>query len=181
MKPVTISMGPTMCNPDAISDIKVLRKVLERANVTMINQSSALHTLNDLAHTQSMCLVELIAAHDANNYDEVRRHLAVLSRLHGQAKAEKTSAAPATKQHQQNNREPADVLAARDTARLNHLIEMDHEFIGYVNEVDTSAGTVHKVAFIYENLTGAVPTEAVRGALDRSMLLQQQRKNGSLH
>jgi hypothetical protein len=188
MKQATITMGPTMCNPEAINDINVLRRELDRANVTMLSQSSELHEVKRYAHSQSRLLKILVELHEAGHDDGVRTVLTSFAKELAQAKglmqlmdlALATQGIPAP-QHQRTNSDPDSALAALDSDRLNHLAHKDHCVIGFVNDVDASAGTIEKVEFIFENLTGAAPTEAIRAGLDLSMLVDRKQKNGSLH
>lgn len=70
---------PTMCNPDRIDDIELLRDELRRANDNAFKLGARLHELTVIVHNQIALINSMVDAHDQDDYDAVRVQLQRLS------------------------------------------------------------------------------------------------------
>ena len=71
----TITVGPTLSNPNAFETVQELREELHRANATLLDSCERLHRLA-MQHNNVLNWIELIATHHkSGNADEVRKLL----------------------------------------------------------------------------------------------------------
>lgn len=71
----TITMGPTMVNPEAMNTVAELRQELHRANEQLLRFSERLHAMNTVAHQMGDQLGYLVARHMQGKADEVTARL----------------------------------------------------------------------------------------------------------
>ncbi len=71
----TITVGPTLSNPNAFETVQELRDELHRANVNLLDSCERLHSLA-MQHNSVLNWIELIATHHkSGNADEVKKLL----------------------------------------------------------------------------------------------------------
>lgn len=71
----TITMCPTMANPEAFSTVPELREELHRANATILKMADQLHSLSCITQDISERLSRMVLAHMAGKQDAVKREL----------------------------------------------------------------------------------------------------------
>ena len=87
----TITMAPTMANPEAFSTVLELREELHRANATILKMADQLHSLSCITQDISERLSRMVLAHMAGKQDAVKReldeivakHVKVVQKPHG--------------------------------------------------------------------------------------------------
>ncbi len=87
----TITMCPTMANPEAFSTVLELREELHRANATILKMADQLHSLSCITQDISERLSRMVLAHMAGKQDAVKReldeivakHVKVVQKPHG--------------------------------------------------------------------------------------------------
>ena len=87
----TITMGPTMANPEAMNTVAELRQELHRANEQLLRFSERLHGVSTTAQQLGEVLVELLMMHmrgdgtalDARMTQLVDRHVRMASKPPG--------------------------------------------------------------------------------------------------
>lgn len=75
----TITMAPTMANPEAFDSVPELREELHRANGNIFELASRLHRMNGLANYLSDRLIKLVQAHLADDQATIQAELAELA------------------------------------------------------------------------------------------------------
>ena len=173
---------PTMINPEAIVDLTELRKALHAANATIMRQSSYLAQAFDGLNNQHEAITVLVNAHEAGDIDSVTMELSRIANRYRNAIAEVDRVKQTGRwERSAPVKEPASAMLQLDTDRLNHLAQKDHCILGFVNGVDASAGTIEEMKMIFENLDGSPPEQALRAALDLSMLVDRRANFGNMH
>lgn len=71
----TITMCPTMANPEAFSTVPELREELHRANATILKMADQLHSLSCITQDISERLSRMVLAHMAGKPEAVNREL----------------------------------------------------------------------------------------------------------
>lgn len=71
----TITMCPTMANPEAFSTVPELREELHRANASILKLSDQLHSLSCVTQDISERLSRMVLGHMAGDQDAVKREL----------------------------------------------------------------------------------------------------------
>lgn len=71
----TITMCPTMANPEAFTTVPELREELHRANATILKMADQLHSLSCITQDISERLSRMVLAHMAGKQDAVKREL----------------------------------------------------------------------------------------------------------
>ena len=71
----TITMCPTMANPEAFSTIPELREELHRANATILKMADQLHALSCVTQDISERLSRMVLSHMAGDQGAVKREL----------------------------------------------------------------------------------------------------------
>ncbi len=71
----TITMCPTMANPEAFTTVAELREELHRANATILKMADQLHSLSCITQDISERLSRMVLAHMAGKQDAVKREL----------------------------------------------------------------------------------------------------------
>ncbi|QOK96783.1 hypothetical protein HF909_10290 [Ralstonia pseudosolanacearum] len=71
----TITMCPTMANPEAFNTIAELREELHRANATILKMADQLHSLNCIAQEVGERLGRMVLGHMRGDQDTVKREL----------------------------------------------------------------------------------------------------------
>lgn len=87
----TITMCPTMANPEAFTTVPELREELHRANATILKMADQLHSLSCITQDISERLSRMVLAHMAGKQDAVKReldeivakHVKVVQKPHG--------------------------------------------------------------------------------------------------
>lgn len=82
MSKTIVTMGPTMCNPEAITDISELRRELHRANDTMFDLSSRVHDLTAIIQSMSIEMSKLFAPYIMGDQEAFQRELAAFAQKH---------------------------------------------------------------------------------------------------
>lgn len=75
----TITMAPTMANPEAFTTVPELREELHRANENIFSLADRLHRMNGLANYLSDRLIKLIQAHLAGDLTTIQAELEELA------------------------------------------------------------------------------------------------------
>ena len=75
MSKPTITMCPTMANPEAFSTVPELREELHRANTTILKMADQLHSLSCITQDISERLSRMVLAHMAGKPEAVKREL----------------------------------------------------------------------------------------------------------
>jgi hypothetical protein len=78
----TITMAPTMANPEAFDSVPELREELHRANGQILKLSEQLHRLTCVTQDVSECLARLVVAHMEGRGDVVARELDTIVARH---------------------------------------------------------------------------------------------------
>ena len=89
MSEATDTVELTFHNPDALNDIRELRKELHRVNVSVATLSGKLRAMNEIAHHQAVLIESMVDAHEANDHAGVRLQLQRLSEHRASFKAPK--------------------------------------------------------------------------------------------
>lgn len=71
----TITMAPTMANPEAFHTVPELREELHRANATILNMTDQMHSLSCITQDISERLSRMVLGHMAGDQDAVKREL----------------------------------------------------------------------------------------------------------
>ena len=71
----TITMCPTMANPEAFSTVPELRDELHRANASILKLSDQLHSLSCVTQDISERLSRMVLGHMSGDQDAVKREL----------------------------------------------------------------------------------------------------------
>ena len=71
----TITICPTMANPEAFSTIPELREELHRANASILKLADQLHALSCVTQDISERLSRMVLGHMAGDQDAVKREL----------------------------------------------------------------------------------------------------------
>lgn len=71
----TITMGPTLADPDAIDNVAELRQELHRANDNLLQLTDQLHELRYVLQGVSGSLARVVFAHMQGEHDNVKREL----------------------------------------------------------------------------------------------------------
>ena len=71
----TITMCPTMANPEAFSTVPELREELHRANASILKMADQLHALSCVTQDISERLSRMVHGHMAGDQDAVKREL----------------------------------------------------------------------------------------------------------
>lgn len=71
----TITMCPTMANPEAFNTVPELREELHRANASILKMADQLHSMSCITQDIGERLSRLVLAHMAGNQDAVKREL----------------------------------------------------------------------------------------------------------
>ena len=71
----TITMCPTLANPEAFSTVPELREELHRANDSILKLSDQLHSLSCVTQDISERLSRMVLGHMAGDQDAVKREL----------------------------------------------------------------------------------------------------------
>lgn len=75
MSKPTITMCPTMANPEAFSTVPELREELHRANATILKMPDQLHEERYVLQSVSESLAHVVLGHMAGDQDAVKREL----------------------------------------------------------------------------------------------------------
>ena len=75
MSKPTITMCPTMANPEAFSTVPELREELHRANDSILKLSDQLHSLSCVTQDISERLSRMVLGHMAGDQGAVKREL----------------------------------------------------------------------------------------------------------
>lgn len=71
----TITMAPTMANPEAFHTVPELREELHRANATILKMADQMHSLSCITQDISERLSRMVLGHMAGDQDAVKREL----------------------------------------------------------------------------------------------------------
>lgn len=71
----TITMCPTMANPEAFSTVPELREELHRANASILKMADQLHALSCVTQDISERLSRMVLGHMTGDQDAVKREL----------------------------------------------------------------------------------------------------------
>ena len=71
----TITMCPTMANPEAFSTVPELREELHRANATILKMADQLHEERCVLQSVSESFAHVVLGHMAGDQDAVKREL----------------------------------------------------------------------------------------------------------
>lgn len=75
MSKPTITMCPTMANPEAFSTVPELREELHRANATILKMADQLHEERYVLQSVSESLAHVVLGYMAGDQDAVKREL----------------------------------------------------------------------------------------------------------
>lgn len=78
----TITMCPTLANPDAINDVAELRQELHRANDNLLRLTGQLHEERYVLQSVSEALSRVVLAHMQGQHDIVKRELDAIVAKH---------------------------------------------------------------------------------------------------
>ena len=75
MSQPTVTMCPTLANPEAFDNVEELRRELHRANDNVLQLADQLHVANYVVQRISASLASVVIAHMAGDQDAVKREL----------------------------------------------------------------------------------------------------------
>lgn len=75
MSQPTVTMCPTLANPEAFDNVEELREELHRANASILKMADQLHTLSCVTQDISKRLARVVLGHMAGDQDAVKREL----------------------------------------------------------------------------------------------------------
>ena len=75
MSQPTVTMCPTLANPEAFSTVPELREELHRANASILKMADQLHALSCVTQDISERLSRMVLGHMAGGQDAVKREL----------------------------------------------------------------------------------------------------------
>ena len=75
MSQPTVTMCPTLANPEAFDNVEELRRELHRANDNVLQLADQLHVANYVVQRISASLASVVIAHMAGDQGAVKREL----------------------------------------------------------------------------------------------------------
>ena len=75
MSQPTVTMCPTLANPEAFDNVEELRRELHRANENVLQLTDQLHVANYVVQRISESLASVVIAHMAGDQGAVKREL----------------------------------------------------------------------------------------------------------
>jgi len=81
----TVTMGPTIVNPAALTSVEELRTELTNANNRLFEMALECHEQEHVVRTQAMLLNALVDAHLANDLASITKQLAHLTDVRREA------------------------------------------------------------------------------------------------
>ena len=75
MSQPTVTMCPTLANPEAFDNVEELRRELHRANENVLQLTDQLHVANYVVQRISASLASVVIAHMAGDQGAVKREL----------------------------------------------------------------------------------------------------------